>query len=861
MFNKTSFYKLVWLSLYITHSIILPVVHATSYINETQGQVVPQNKRTYIIKSGETLKTIAKDHNIPVHILLSINSKNLSEKNVTVGQKIFLPAEQKLPELVNSNPLNLTKDIHVTKTDKPVENIAAEHTSRISNQLVERQATDLDETLTEKVTRHSYNHANTEAATTSYSVKKEAQYWQDLAVSSFEAEANKYTQNLIGHGTAKVKVAVDDKLNIADSSIDFLIPIAEKKHDMPFIQAGIRKPAKKNVTADIGIGQRHFYDDWMLGYNAFYDQDFDSHASRFTVGAEAWRDYAKFASNIYLPISSWKESNIIEDYKSRAARGMDINFQGYLPSSPGLSASLKAEKYFGDNVDIMGSKKLTKDPYALTLGVGYQPIPLIKFDATHTIASAGQKNTQAGIHLEWRIGSSLDNMLDGSRVNKSLQGLRYDLVEHKNQIVLEYSKIQTLFANLPSTLTALEGSDIVIDLHIESKHAISDITWHSHLFDKMDLSDSQLHNVNLASLHLEELPAYEDGNNNTYGITAVVRDVKGNEISAYTSIELLKNTQKPEILDSDEDGVTDEQEIIDGTDPHNSDSDKDGLHDGEEKTHGTNPLAPDSDNDGISDAEEIKNGSNPLDPNDPNPIDTDLDGVSDQQEAADKTDPNNPDTDGDGLTDGEEKANGTNPLIPDNPFTGEIKFLEGSLTVERDNAAADGIATNQVAITVVDETGKAKAGVIVNWSTSNGRLLNATSMTDSNGVARITLTNNAAGITLIKANTSNSQQEIEVNFTPALASVEELKVTDQHGESVLTNLPIGTTLYAQVRLVGESAGQISRGNLQLTDATYIKYQWQRSKDGVNWFNIAEQDSYLTTSEDQGFTFRVEIMAR
>ena len=77
-------------------------------------------------------------------------------------------------------------------------------------------------------------------------------------------------------------------------------------------------------------------------------------------------------------------------------------------------------------------------------------------------------------------------------------------------------------------------------------------------------------------------------------------------------------------LDSDNDGLTNSQELLAGSDPNNPDSDGDGLLDGiEVHTWHTNPLKPDSDGDGLSDNEEINRGTNPLE------IDTDGDGFPD----------------------------------------------------------------------------------------------------------------------------------------------------------------------------------------------------------------------------------------
>ena len=69
------------------------------------------------------------------------------------------------------------------------------------------------------------------------------------------------------------------------------------------------------------------------------------------------------------------------------------------------------------------------------------------------------------------------------------------------------------------------------------------------------------------------------------------------------------------ILDSDGDGLSDEQEVELGTDPNNADSDDDGLNDGEEFTANTDPNNADSDNDGVDDGTEVNLESDPTDPN------------------------------------------------------------------------------------------------------------------------------------------------------------------------------------------------------------------------------------------------------
>ncbi|MDP3899743.1 MAG: hypothetical protein Q8Q23_01540 [bacterium] len=67
-----------------------------------------------------------------------------------------------------------------------------------------------------------------------------------------------------------------------------------------------------------------------------------------------------------------------------------------------------------------------------------------------------------------------------------------------------------------------------------------------------------------------------------------------------------------DILDTDGDGVSDEEEIILGTDPSVLDTDRDGLYDGEEvKIFFTDPLKRDTDGDSYLDSVEVMNGFNP----------------------------------------------------------------------------------------------------------------------------------------------------------------------------------------------------------------------------------------------------------
>lgn len=69
------------------------------------------------------------------------------------------------------------------------------------------------------------------------------------------------------------------------------------------------------------------------------------------------------------------------------------------------------------------------------------------------------------------------------------------------------------------------------------------------------------------------------------------------------------------VNDTDNDGLSGDQEDLLGTDPSNPDTDGDRLTDGQEvNVHHTDPLEADSDEDGVSDNEEVQWEFDPLDP-------------------------------------------------------------------------------------------------------------------------------------------------------------------------------------------------------------------------------------------------------
>jgi hypothetical protein len=188
-------------------------------------------------------------------------------------------------------------------------------------------------------------------------------------------------------------------------------------------------------------------------------------------------------------------------------------------------------------------------------------------------------------------------------------------------------------------------------------------------------------------------------------IETVTVEIKDDELPAPTEAteaikaikELYEFIQEVEngTTDSDNDGISDREEVTRGLDPENSDTDGDGVDDTTELELGTDPTTWDSDNDGIPDEVDTNptEYSRPYTPT-PGQIhgyvtsnnleitieevggnDTDGDGISDLQEFELGTDPNDADSDGDGLKDGDEvNIYDTNPN--DSTSADQVKDLQ-----------------------------------------------------------------------------------------------------------------------------------------------------------------------------------------
>ncbi|MCC6953388.1 MAG: hypothetical protein IT290_04665 [Deltaproteobacteria bacterium] len=209
---------------------------------------------------------------------------------------------------------------------------------------------------------------------------------------------------------------------------------------------------------------------------------------------------------------------------------------------------------------------------------------------------------------------------------------------------------------------------------------------------------------------------WRDTDDDNDGIPTVAEDVNANGNYADDDVDgdMIPNyLDSNPIADRDDDGLSDGDEAIAGSDPCDSDTDNDGLIDSEEVVPGadhwiTDPLDADSDDDGLSDGQELTLGTTPVN------FDTDGDGLSDGLEFgvtagigtgasdcsalpirgsdplvlvtdSDPTSTSNPldgDSDNDGVIDGDEDQNGNGAVDGDetNPGIGLSACSSASLS-------------------------------------------------------------------------------------------------------------------------------------------------------------------------------------
>ena len=300
-------------------------------------------------------------------------------------------------------------------------------------------------------------------------------YAEDMARGWVASSASAQASNWLSRwGTAQVSLGIDEDFSLKSSSVDFLHPWYETPNNLVFSQHTLHRTDDRTQT-NHGIGWRYFASDWMSGANLFIDHDLTRYHTRTGMGIEYWRDYLKLGGNAYLRLSNWRSAPELDnDYEARPANGWDLRAEGWLPVWPQLGGKLVFEQYYGDEVALFGKDERQNDPYSITAGLSYTPVPLISFSAEQRQGKQGENDTKIGMELTLQTGHSLQKQLDPDEVaaRRSLVGSRYDLVDRNNNIILEYRKKELIRLTLTDPLKGNPGEVKSLVSSLQTKYAL-----------------------------------------------------------------------------------------------------------------------------------------------------------------------------------------------------------------------------------------------------------------------------------------------------------------------------------------------------------------------------------------------------
>ncbi|EDW1128743.1 hypothetical protein QG20_004555 [Salmonella enterica subsp. enterica] len=359
-----------------------------------------------------------------------------------------------------------------------------------------------------------------------------------MAEGAVTGRINQTAQSWLSHfGNARVQLNIDETLSLRDSSFDLLHPWWETPENMVFSQASLHRNDDRNQT-NLGLGWRHWgkagplarkpwRGDYMVGLNAFLDYDLSRDHARWGLGGEYWRNDFKLDANTYLRLTNWKDSPDLEDYEERPADGWDVRAQGWLPSYPQLGAKLSYEQYYGHDVGLFGYDHLQKDPHAFTAGLTWTPVPLLTFSAEQRQGKQGENDTRIGLDITLNPDLTWQQQTDPTAVAvmRSLAGSRHDFVERNNNIVLEYRKKEVIAIDLPERLEGKSGLAVPLNVTVsKAKYGLQNIVW-----DDASLlaAGGQLTCQTRTDCSVK-MPAFHPDGNNTWMISAVAHDRKGN---------------------------------------------------------------------------------------------------------------------------------------------------------------------------------------------------------------------------------------------------------------------------------------------------------------------------------------------
>ncbi|MEI2266776.1 inverse autotransporter beta domain-containing protein [Erwinia sp. CGal63] len=546
-------------------------------------------------------------------------------------------------------------------------------------------------------------------------------------------------------GTARVQLDTDKKFSLKNSQFDLLLPLSDRADRLIFTQGSFHRTDDRN-QANLGLGIRHFGQGFMTGANAFFDYDLSRQHARSGMGVEYWRDFFKLAANGYVRLTSWKDSKDFSGYEERPANGWDIRTEAFLPALPQLGAKLNYEQYYGNDVALFSKDNRQKNPHAITAGVTFTPVPLLTLEAEQRQGKAGEHDTRLGLSLNYQIGMPWRKQLDSDAVAtlRSLAGNRYDLVNRNNNIVLEYRKEEVIKLSAAKLITGTAGEQKTLNVSVNSKYGLERINWSASALiangGKIVAHSPTDYSVVLPAYHADATGV------NSYTLSGVAIDKKGNASkrteTQITVTEANINVNSSSLL------------------PVSSTLSADG--------HAQQTLTL-----------TVKDGlGNPVDINEKEiSVTKSVQGADEakisgftRQSAGRYTAVVTAGTHPETLTITPVARNMTFPSATVAIAADTASVRLASLSVESDNAVADGKTADRVKAVVTDAQGNPLANQSVTFSADNNAVITQSVMTDDRGEASVPVTSTKAGLSHVVAQVGATQKEADVNFVAGEAT-------------------------------------------------------------------------------------------
>jgi hypothetical protein len=560
---------------------------------------------------------------------------------------------------------------------------------------------------------------------------------RDLTSFATGITLNSLKSSFDSFGTLEAALDIDNAQAVKTYSFDVLIPFYNDSSSLFFTQTGIRNNDNRKIS-NFGLGYRHIYDEWLVGYNIFYDFLWESHSTRYGAGLELLTHSHRFAFNSYRRISDWKQSSQHISYQERPANGWDINLESWLENLPQLSSRLMFEKYYGNEVALTHFNGRTRDPYSLSVGASYTPVPAIT--ATLDLANnrSSSSTVQAGLQFTFRMGVDLSEQFSGAQVAKlrTLPVMSKDIVKRNNNIVMNYRKQLSLDLAFPSEIRGVAGADYTFYPVVQSSNGL----------ERIELNDAELIAaggrvlLNTGKMITLRLPSIHQSD--PVKLSGIAIDKLGHRSRlAETNIYTTEVHHVLSIIPNKSIAYADGSDEIEFT-----------MHVSDAKGN----AVPDEYISLVTDGGRLSVTSGKTDRS--GDLVTSLSSTESGEFHVK-------------LVDGVDELTHAGVTF--------LTLVNGTLNASKNQIWADGKDSAFISLKLEDGNGKPLSGKFVNWDSSAGTLSAPSSLTDDKGEATVTMTSKLHGEAVITASSGESHWNSETIFMRDSTSVLDI-ATDQN---------------------------------------------------------------------------------